>query len=151
MLPLNCWENQIRTRTKIQSTRTLEPRQSKISPWLAKRSPELGALLTYKYSLTWHIYMPIRLWDSPRPGKSKFIYHAGSPQLNTFIGFRNPIEVTDHQATHFKAYYDLALESTFHTIYHFLPGVWCGIVISQSVLWSGKVDSRANYDRSSDQ
>ena len=36
----------------------------------------------------------------------------------------------------------LALESTFHTISHFLPPHT--IVMSQNVLWGGKVDSRAS-------
>ena len=53
MLPLNRWENQIRTRTKIQSTRTLEPRQSKISPWLAKRSPELLGMSSHHRDWRW--------------------------------------------------------------------------------------------------
>ena len=55
MLPLNCWENQIRTRTKIQSTRTQEPRQSKISPWLAKRSPELNVHILYLFIYVMHV------------------------------------------------------------------------------------------------
>ena len=37
----------------------------------------------------------------------------------------------------------IALESTFHTLYHFFARCMVWGVISQSVLWSGKVDSRA--------
>ena len=43
--------NQIRTRTEIQSTRTLRATTVKISSWLAKRSPELRLALESTFPL----------------------------------------------------------------------------------------------------
>ena len=68
-LPLNCWENQIRTRTEIKSTRTLRATTVKniivARKTFSRASTEL-AIDTYSYRVLERSQHRTRSWESRR-------------------------------------------------------------------------------------